>query len=140
MFRIESDRARFREIVRGRVRKDLRRYLSTRSPAEGRPGARECTDPTVAPKTIGETSAQRWVLEVTFHCCKGKLGLEAPQNRTERAVQRIVHDLVEEGYLAVRKEGRRNHYEANLDAHLRHPVERAATIRDLTLLRSLNAR
>ena len=29
MFRIESDRARFREIVRGRVRKDLRKYLST---------------------------------------------------------------------------------------------------------------
>ena len=29
MFRIESDRARFRNIVRGRVRKDLRRYLST---------------------------------------------------------------------------------------------------------------
>ena len=29
MFRIEADRARFREIVRGRIRKDLRRYLST---------------------------------------------------------------------------------------------------------------
>ncbi|MEM7308610.1 MAG: DUF444 family protein [Planctomycetota bacterium] len=29
MFRIESDRARFREIVRGRIREDLRRYLST---------------------------------------------------------------------------------------------------------------
>ena len=29
MFRIESDRARFREIVRGRIRQDLRKYLST---------------------------------------------------------------------------------------------------------------
>lgn len=29
MFRIERDRARFREIVRGRLRADLRRYLST---------------------------------------------------------------------------------------------------------------
>ena len=29
MFRIETDRARFREIVRGRLRKDLRKYLST---------------------------------------------------------------------------------------------------------------
>ncbi len=29
MFRIESDRARFREIVRGRVRQDLRKYLMT---------------------------------------------------------------------------------------------------------------
>jgi hypothetical protein len=29
MFRIERDRARFREIVRGRLRKDLRKYLSS---------------------------------------------------------------------------------------------------------------
>ena len=29
MYRIENDRARFREIVRGRIREDLRRYLST---------------------------------------------------------------------------------------------------------------
>jgi len=29
VFRIEADRARFREIVRGRIRQDLRRYLST---------------------------------------------------------------------------------------------------------------
>ncbi len=29
MYRIEADRARFREIVRGRIRRDLRRYLST---------------------------------------------------------------------------------------------------------------
>ncbi len=29
MFRIESDRARFRDIVRGRIREDLRKYLST---------------------------------------------------------------------------------------------------------------
>jgi len=29
LFRIEADRARFREIVRGRIRQDLRKYLST---------------------------------------------------------------------------------------------------------------
>jgi len=29
LFRIESDRARFRQIVRGRIREDLRKYLST---------------------------------------------------------------------------------------------------------------
>ena len=50
---------------------------------------------------------------------------------TERAVQRIIHDLVEEGYLSVQKEGRRNHYEPNLDAHLRHPLEAGVTIRQL---------
>lgn len=50
---------------------------------------------------------------------------------TERAVQRIVHDLVEEGYLAVSKEGRRNHYEPDLAAHLRHPLEAGVTIGEL---------
>lgn len=29
MYRIETDRARFREIVRGRIRQDLRKYMST---------------------------------------------------------------------------------------------------------------
>lgn len=48
---------------------------------------------------------------------------------TERAVQRIIHDLVEEGYLVVRKEGRRNHYDINFEAHLRHPLEAGVTIR-----------
>lgn len=42
---------------------------------------------------------------------------------TERAVQRIVHDLVKEGYLSVQKDGRRNVYEVHLDASLRHPLE-----------------
>jgi DNA-binding IclR family transcriptional regulator len=50
---------------------------------------------------------------------------------TERAVQRILHDLVEEGFVVVTKAGRRNHYELRLDAHLRHPLEAGATIRDL---------
>jgi predicted transcriptional regulator len=52
-------------------------------------------------------------------------------NITERAVQRIVHDLVEEGYLVIHKEGRRNHYEPILAAHLRHPLEDAITIGDV---------
>lgn len=53
---------------------------------------------------------------------------------TERAVQRIVHDLVEDDYLRVAKEGRRNHYEVNTDANLRHPAERSATIAELIRL------
>jgi len=50
---------------------------------------------------------------------------------TERAVQRIVSELVEEGYVRVEKEGRRNHYLPNLEAPLRHPLEAGATIRHL---------
>ena len=52
-------------------------------------------------------------------------------NITERAVQRIIHDLVEEGYLSIEKEGRRNHYEPTLSANLRHPLEAGITIGDL---------
>lgn len=54
---------------------------------------------------------------------------------TERAVQRIVHDLVDEGFLRVEKEGRCNHYAPNLEAHLRHPLESRATIRRLATIR-----
>ncbi len=39
---------------------------------------------------------------------------------TERAVQQIVHDLVEQGYLVKVKAGRRNRYTVVRRAHLRH--------------------
>jgi predicted transcriptional regulator len=40
----------------------------------------------------------------------------------ERAAQKIVADLVAEGFLVRIKEGRRNRYEINRKAHLRHPL------------------
>lgn len=43
---------------------------------------------------------------------------------TERAVQRIVTELEEGGYLRRRKEGRRNRYEVTTARPLRHPLER----------------
>ena len=42
---------------------------------------------------------------------------------TERAVQRIVADLEEGGYLSRSRSGRRNRYEVHLDRPLRHAVE-----------------
>ncbi len=42
---------------------------------------------------------------------------------TERAVQRIVADLEEGGYLSRSRQGRRNHYEVHPDRPLRHAVE-----------------
>jgi len=63
------------------------------------------TDPTMDAKSIVETFALRWSLEVTFHDCKGKLGFEDPQNRTDRAVERTapmalwLHSLVVLWYL-----------------------------------------
>lgn len=46
------------------------------------------TDTTLSAAAIIESFSKRWPLEVTFHETKGKLGLEDPQNRTERAVER----------------------------------------------------
>jgi DNA-binding MarR family transcriptional regulator len=50
---------------------------------------------------------------------------------TERAVQRIVTDLEEEGYLTVFKAGRRNRYVVQSTRSLRHPVERHCTVQSL---------
>ena len=43
---------------------------------------------------------------------------------TERAVQRIVAELEEAGYLRRERDGRRNHYEVLGHLPLRHPIER----------------
>jgi predicted transcriptional regulator len=54
---------------------------------------------------------------------------------TERAVQQIVHDLVEQGYLVKVKVGRRNRYTVVRGAHLRHQqVSRVALGEFLDLL------
>ena len=47
---------------------------------------------------------------------------------TERAVQRIVQELEEEGYLTRQRVGRRNHYQIIGDQTLRHPIESHCTI------------
>jgi DNA-binding MarR family transcriptional regulator len=47
---------------------------------------------------------------------------------TERAAQRIVADLVNEGYLTRVRVGRRNQYQVHTERHLRHPVEEKAQI------------
>jgi DNA-binding IclR family transcriptional regulator len=50
---------------------------------------------------------------------------------TERAVQAIVNDLVEAGYVTRTRVGRRNHYEVHGDQPLRHRLQRdldAATL------------
>lgn len=50
---------------------------------------------------------------------------------TERATQKIVADLVEEGYLGRERIGRRNRYAVNRDLQLRHPLESTQTVGDL---------
>jgi DNA-binding MarR family transcriptional regulator len=50
---------------------------------------------------------------------------------TERAVQRIVSDLVEAGYIKRRKDGRRNVYQLLLSKSLRHDLEANCKIGEL---------
>ena len=50
---------------------------------------------------------------------------------TERAAQAIVADLIAAGYVTRTREGRRNRYEVNASAPLRHPLEHDHTIGEL---------
>lgn len=44
---------------------------------------------------------------------------------TERATLRILHDLVEAGYVDAERVGRRNRYRLRLDEPMRHPMEKS---------------
>ena len=50
---------------------------------------------------------------------------------TEGAVQRILHDLEEAGYVRRERMGRRNRYRVDRDRPLRHPLEQPHTIEEL---------
>lgn len=50
---------------------------------------------------------------------------------TERAAQRIVNELVDDGYLRKEKVGRRNRYTLNRDAPMRHPIERDHSVGEM---------
>jgi len=50
---------------------------------------------------------------------------------TERAVQAILVDLEEEGYLTRERVGRRNQYQLHPDRAFRHPAEADRPVRDL---------
>ena len=53
---------------------------------------------------------------------------------TERAVQRILAELIEEGYVDKIKEGRRNIYKLQTKKPLKHPIEAHKNINDLLKL------
>jgi predicted transcriptional regulator len=50
---------------------------------------------------------------------------------TERTAFRLIGELEEAGVLERAKEGRRNHYDINTDAHLRHAIEKHCTVGEL---------
>lgn len=59
---------------------------------------------------------------------------------TERAVQRIIGELVEEGILIRERVGRRNHYRIHGGTPLRHPMESHRTVGELIDLLSTGKR
>lgn len=62
---------------------------------------------------------------VTLRIVAAKIGI------TERAVQRIIMELEEDGFLTRQRVGRQNHYQINFDRPLRHEIEKHRTIGDL---------
>jgi predicted ArsR family transcriptional regulator len=50
---------------------------------------------------------------------------------TERAAQRVVTDLVDAGYVARKRIGRRNRYVVNRAAPMRHPSQRGHNVGEL---------
>ena len=50
---------------------------------------------------------------------------------TERATLRIIHELVESGFLKVEKSGRENRYTVVTELPLRHPLESKHTVGEL---------
>lgn len=50
---------------------------------------------------------------------------------TERAIIRILSELEQGGVITKTREGRRNHYEVNLESPLRHPLEAHCSLREL---------
>jgi predicted transcriptional regulator len=85
----------------------------------------------------GTRSASTWVF-LTNHAHVLLCIARDPQSRardiadqvgiTERATQRILADLIADGYVTRAKVGRRNQYEINPRGHLRHPVFRDLSI------------
>lgn len=53
---------------------------------------------------------------------------------TERAVQRILDDLEEAGYISRFREGRNNYYEIHAERPLRHPAQHGLAVSSLMAL------
>lgn len=65
---------------------------------------------------------------VPMRAISGQVGI------TERAVQRIIGELEDAGYLVRERDGRRNSYRLETAHPLRHPVEQHTRLQDLLAL------
>jgi DNA-binding Lrp family transcriptional regulator len=103
------------------------------SPVEGQDRGEEAKD-----VSSGDDRASSW----TFLTHHARVLVEIARNPdirlrdiaagigiTERAVQNIVRDLHDGGYLSRDRVGRRNRYSLNLEQHFRYPTEAGLPIR-----------
>jgi predicted ArsR family transcriptional regulator len=94
----------------------------------------------MSPTTRSKVPISQWNF-LTNHACVLLTVAQQPDIRiseiadvvgiTERATHRILMELVEEGYVSVRKNGRRNTYKIKRDLPLRRPAYRDFAIKDL---------
>ncbi len=111
-----------------------------KQPPRPRAQARPRRSPGPRPAADGGPSAHRWTF-LTNHAHVLVVLHEHPAivlrevalrvGITERAVQRIVADLEDGGYIAREKVGRSNRYRVLARLPLRHPIEAHRTIGDL---------
>jgi len=81
-------------------------------------------DPTTAPTWVFLSNHAHVLLSVARDPDARARDIAERVGITERAAQRILSDLLAEGYISKTKSGRRNHYTVNRRGHLRHPVFR----------------
>ncbi len=101
--------------------------------------ASESTSLTATPAS-GEATGHRWTfltnhshVLATLHSNPEMILREVAVRVgiTERAVQRIIHDLEADGFIERERVGRRNRYRVIVSETLRHPIEAHRTIGDL---------
>ena len=70
---------------------------------------------------------------ILLHACPGLVLREvaARVGITERAVQQMILDLEEGGFLERKRVGRQNHYRVKAENSLRHPIEAHCKVADL---------
>lgn len=99
--------------------------------------SRERESPTVPPATGSTEIEGSWTfLSNHSHvllCIRNQSDITAREiadrvGITERAVQRILADLIHDGYLMREKRGRQNVYTLQPEKRLRHPLEHHCTI------------
>lgn len=104
---------------------------------------KKTNSPKSSEKTQPASSGSRWTfltnhahVLIALHADSGLILREVAEQVgiTERAVQRIVQELEEQGFIRREKVGRQNHYEVLTGQPLRHPLEAHRKIGDLLKL------